>query len=107
MPILEIDAKKAENVDMQKAVEEYPGLFKIENGKLAVDDIYRACTFGKAIEQDLNLRDAVKVSWDESQFVFKYETDGSLTARQVLDKAVEILESKANEFSAAIDEAEF
>ena len=30
-------------------------------------------------------------------------TDGSLTARQVLDKAVEILKAEADEFSAQVD----
>ncbi|MBQ4411363.1 MAG: DNA-directed RNA polymerase subunit D, partial [Candidatus Methanomethylophilus sp.] len=35
--------------------------------------------------------------------IFKFETDGSLTAQQVLDKAVEILEATASEFTAAVE----
>ena len=104
MPTVTIKADKAGVAEVQEAAASYPGLFKAEDGKLVVDDIYRACTYGKAVEQDPALQDAVTVEWDDTAFVFKYETDGSLTARQVLDKAVEILEQKAEEFAAVVDE---
>ncbi len=103
MPTVTIKADKAGVAEVQEAAESYPGLFKVEGGKLVVDDIYRACTYGKAVEQDPALQDAVTVEWDDTAFVFKYETDGSLTARQVLDKAVEILEQKAEEFAAVVE----
>ena len=104
MPTVTIKADKAGIAEVQEAAASYPGLFKVEGGKLVVDDIYRACTYGKAVEQDPVLQNAVTVEWDDTAFVFKYETDGSLTARQVLDKAVEILEQKAEEFAAVVDE---
>ena len=104
MPKVSIKADRAGVAEVQEAAASYPGLFKVEGGKLVVDDIYRACTYGKAVEQDPVLQDAVTVEWDDTAFVFKYETDGSLTARQVLDKAVEILEQKAEEFAAVVDE---
>lgn len=108
MPVISIDAKKAMDADLQKwAVGEYPGLFKVEGGNLVVDDLYRACALGKAVEHDANLNGAVSVSWDDTNFVFQFETDGSLTARQVLNKAVEILHSKAVEFCSTVSEAEF
>ena len=103
MPTVTIKADKAGVAEVQEAAASYPGLFKVEGGKLVVDDVYRACTYGKAVEQDPALQDAVTVEWDDTAFVFKYETDGSLTARQVLDKAVEILEQKAEEFAAVVD----
>ena len=104
MPTVTIKDDKAGVAEVQEAAASYPGLFKVEGGKLVVDDVYRACTYGKAVEQDPALQDAVTVEWDDTAFVFKYETDGSLTARQVLDKAVEILEQKAEEFAAVVDE---
>ena len=104
MPTVKINPDRAGVAEVQEAAASYPGLFKVEGGKLVVDDIYRACTYGKAVEQDPALQDAVTVEWDDTTFVFKYETDGSLTARQVLDKAVEILEQKAEEFAAVVDE---
>ena len=108
MPIITIDAKKAKDADIQKyAVSEYPGLFKIEGGNLVVDDLERACVVGKAVQHDPHLEGAVTVSWDDSNFVFRFETDGSLTARQVLDKAVEILHKKAEEILDVVSEAEF
>lgn len=108
MPIITIDAKKAKDADIQKyAVSEYPGLFKIEGGNLVVDDLERACVLGKAVQHDPHLEGAVTVSWDDSNFVFRFETDGSLTARQVLDKAVEILHKKAEEILDVVSEAEF
>ena len=108
MPIVTIDAKKAKDADIQKyAVSEYPGLFKIEGGNLVVDDLERACVLGKAVQHDPYFEGAVTVSWDDSNFVFRFETDGSLTARQVLDKAVEILHKKAEEVLDVVSEAEF
>ena len=108
MPIITIDAKKAKDADIQKyAVSEYPGLFKIEGGNLVVDDLERACVLGKAVQHDPYFEGAVTVSWDDSNFVFRFETDGSLTARQVLDKAVEILHKKAEEVLDVVSEAEF
>ena len=104
MPTVKINPDRAGVAEVQEAAASYPGLFKVEGGKLVVDDVYRACTYGKAVEQDPALQDAVTVEWDDTTFVFKYETDGSLTARQVLDKAVEILEQKAEEFAAVVDE---
>ena len=104
MPVIEIDAAKAADSDVRDyAVKTYPGLFKAEDGKLVVDDIYRASRYGKAIQQDPVLQDVVSIDWDDSKFIFKFETDGSLTAQQVLDKAVEILEATASEFTAAVE----
>ena len=104
MPAIEIDAAKAADSDVRDyAVKTYPGLFKAEDGKLVVDDIYRASRYGKAIQQDPVLQDAVSIDWDDSNFILKFETDGSLTAQQVLDKAVEILEATASEFTAAVE----
>lgn len=36
---------------------------------------------------------------DETEFEFKFETDGSLTAKQVLDKAMEILAEEVKDFA--------
>ena len=104
MPKVSIKADRAGVAEVQEAAASYPGLFKVESGKLVVDDIYRASRYGKAIQQDPVLQDVVSIDWDDSKFIFKFETDGSLTAQQVLDKAVEILEQKAEEFAAVVDE---
>ncbi|MEE3478080.1 MAG: DNA-directed RNA polymerase subunit D, partial [Methanomethylophilus sp.] len=46
MPIIKINASKAADSDVQAAAAEYPGLFKVEGGKLVVDDIYCASRYG-------------------------------------------------------------
>jgi len=40
---------------------------------------------------------------DDKTFYFKFETDGSLTAQQVLDKALEILASESNDMLSQIE----
>jgi DNA-directed RNA polymerase, alpha subunit/40 kD subunit len=40
---------------------------------------------------------------DDKTFYFKFETDGSLTAQQVLDKALEILTKESNEMLSEIE----
>lgn len=108
MPVIKIDAEMAEDPEIRDwALSEYPGLFKTEGGNLVVDDIYKACVVGKAVNQDPKLNGAVSVEWDDKDFIFTFETDGSLTAKQVLDKAVEILLSRAKEFYAIVCETEF
>ena len=43
-------------------------------------------------------KDAITTSGDSSKFVFEFETDGSLTARDTLRKALEILEKRFDDF---------
>ena len=103
LPRVEVDASMAFRENVVEAAAQYPGLFDTEGGALRVADELRACTYGKAVEGDPVLGEAVRITWDETSFLFRYETDGSLTARQVLDKAVEILRSEADEFADGID----
>lgn len=51
-------------------------------------------------------KDAIKVEGDDTAFLFEYETDGSLTARQTLAKALEILEHKFEEFKESVSSFE-
>ena len=56
----------------------------IKDGKLVVADKWKAVNFGSTAMQDPIPKGAIKVTWNENNFLFKFETDGSLTARQVL-----------------------
>ena len=53
--------------------------------------------------ESLGERGGVTVDGDDTNFVFRFETDGSLTAQQALDKAVEILAADAKDFMAQIE----
>lgn len=43
-------------------------------------------------------KDAITTRGDNSKFIFEFETDGSLTARDTLRKALEILEKRFDDF---------
>jgi DNA-directed RNA polymerase subunit D len=49
---------------------------------------------------------AVKVEGDKSKFVFEFETDGSVTAKQALVKALAILEQKFEDFRELVSALE-
>ncbi len=46
--------------------------------------------------------DAIKISWSENKFLFEFETDGSLSARVALIKALESLEMSFDDFRESI-----
>jgi DNA-directed RNA polymerase subunit D len=48
--------------------------------------------------------DAIKISGDETRFVFNFETDGSVTAFQALTYACKILSEKFGEFREAVSD---
>jgi len=41
---------------------------------------------------------AIKVKWSENKFIFEFETDGSMSARMALSKALESLEKTFDDF---------
>jgi len=43
-------------------------------------------------------KEAITTHGDNSKFIFEFETDGSLTARDTLRKALEILEKRFDDF---------
>jgi DNA-directed RNA polymerase subunit L len=46
---------------------------------------------------------AISIKPDETNFVFKFETDGSLSAEDVLKKAISMLSDQAKELSRLAD----
>ena len=75
-------------------------VFEVVGGKLTVkkDAIYDCILCNTCSEMD----DAIKVVPKDTDFVFKFETDGSLTAQQVLDEAVKILSEDAKDLGEKI-----
>ena len=98
MPIIKIDDNKASDPEViAAAMERFPGVFDEKDGKLVVADLWRACGYGREPFADVPhvLKGFATMEWDDTSYLFKYETDGSLTAQQVLDKALEILVDEA------------
>ncbi|MDR1404494.1 MAG: DNA-directed RNA polymerase subunit D [Candidatus Methanoplasma sp.] len=92
LPNVSIDKKRAGEQDTLDSIRVCPRrVFEVKSGKLAVRD---ALNCGMCRECEVVSKGAVTVSADETNFLFKYETDGSLTAKQVLDRGMEILSAQ-------------
>lgn len=74
-------------------------VFDIEGGKLVVKNEIECSLCNTCV--DIAPK-AIKVEGKDTDFVFKFETDGSLTAKQVIDKAAEILSQRAKEIADTV-----
>lgn len=100
-PIVKIDPAKADDSEVLKVIDLCPRhVFEERGKKLAVRDS-DACSLCDTCVAASN--GAIAVSGDDRNFYFTFETDGSLTAQQVLDKAVEILSAEASELASQVD----
>ena len=103
LPKVSVDEKKADTTDALKCMNVCSrGVFEVKKGKLKVKDSLNCAMCG---ECEVVSRGAVAVDADDANFYFKYETDGSLTAQQVLDKTMEILSKQSTEAFAHMGEA--
>ena len=98
LPVIDIDASKLDKDAVNDVAASCPKqVFEVENGKLVAKrpldcSLCMTCTENEG-------KGAVSVKGDDTNFFFKFETDGSLTAKQVLDKAAEILSQDAKTFA--------
>jgi DNA-directed RNA polymerase subunit D len=101
LPIIDIDPARASSPDAFRCIKVCPrsGFAEVD-GKLVMLDPTK-CEYCKKCEYAS--RGVVTVRADDRSFFFRFETDGSLTARQVLDKALEVLASEAKAFSEQIE----
>ena len=98
-PIIEIDESKCNLCG--KCVEACPrNILEIKNNKLTTKDIEK-CSMCKSCVEKCD-KDAINVKGDESKFIFKFEADGSLSAKEVLEKALEILSNRYKEIHKQI-----
>ncbi|MDR3074760.1 MAG: DNA-directed RNA polymerase subunit D [Candidatus Methanoplasma sp.] len=102
VPEVHIDESRAGDQDPLDSIKVCPrNVFEIKNGKLRVVDVLNC---GMCRQCEVVSKGAVKIDADDTKFFFKYETDGSLTAKQVLDKATEILSVQSEDVFAHIGE---
>ena len=78
-------------------------VFEVEDGKLVIKNPLD-CSLCRACTDHLGERGGITVKGDDKNFFFKFETDGSLTAQQALDEAVEILADEAKDFKAQLEQ---
>ena len=98
-PIVEIDQKKCNLC--KKCVDVCPRkILDIKNNKLIIADIER-CTICKSCVEVCE-PEAITVKGDETRFIFHFETDGSLNAKEALEETAKILENKYSEMGKLI-----
>ena len=97
MPVIEIgnvmDPEEVAKKCPKKVFEVVDGKLKVVDGKLYDCILCETCS-----ETDSE----VKLTSKDDEFVFTFETDGSLTAQQVLDEAVKILSDSAKDLGEKI-----
>ncbi len=106
LPIIEIDPKRASTEAALNAIKVCPkNVFGIEDGKLVVENLIE-CIHCKSCMESVNKDGSIVVKGDDKNFLFTFETDGSLTAEQTLNKAMEILSTKAADISEQLAQLE-
>ncbi len=108
-PIIEIDNKLCTDPDKcgKLCIEMCPkNLFEFKNNKIVLKDNFEDCTLCNTCSEVCKPTDkkgeftepAIKIKDDDSKFIFKFETDGSMTAKEAFIFTLEFLENKFNDF---------
>ena len=98
LPVIDVDASKLDEDSVQEVAAQCPKkVFDVEDGKLVAKRPLDCSLCGTCTENEG--KGAITVKGDDTNFFFKFETDGSLTAKQVLDKAAEILSQESKDFA--------
>ena len=102
MPVIEIDPKHASDEEVLACAEICPEGLEVKGGKLVVKSALQ-CGLCKGCIEKISDIDGINVTWDDSNFIFKYETDGSMTAQKALDVALDVLAKEAKTFADEIE----
>jgi DNA-directed RNA polymerase subunit D len=102
-PTVKIDSKKCDS-DATCADLCPRKVFAKEGNTVKVVD-EEACMLCMACVKECRTK-AVTVESDKTKFIFTFETDGSLTAKQTLQNALEILEQKFDNFKESVSTIE-
>lgn len=79
-----------------------PQVFSYENGQVRLKDPEAFKFSADALRM---CKDHIKVDFRKDKFIFKFETDGSLPAKEVFTRAVAALKDKLKGFEGALAEA--
>ncbi len=111
-PIIEIDNKLCKGPEAcgSRCVEECPkNILEVKSNKISVRDNLEDCTFCKtcmevcpAVGENKTSEPAIKVRVEDDRFIFKFETDGSMTSKEAFEFSLKFLEDKFNDFREQI-----
>lgn len=99
MPVIEIDKSCTACGDCVEACPKR--ILEISEGKLRVKEISECTICGSCVEACT--AGAIKVSGDQSTFIFRVESSGALPPDQIIMRAAKALEEKFEEFADAAD----
>ena len=102
MPVIKIVDPKMDSDTAEEIAKACPKkVFDVEKGKLVIrpNGEYDCSLCRTCMEV---AEGKVAVEGNDKEFFFKFETDGSLSAKQVLDKAAEILSEEAKSIADSI-----
>lgn len=100
MPVVEVDQGVRDS--WKECVEVCPeDILEESDGELKVMDIEK-CTMCEACAEACP--DAIDVSGDQSKFIFKIESTGTMSPEKITKKAIDILKDKSIEFSEKVEE---
>jgi len=102
MPVIDIDPKRASDDEVVACAEICPNGLQVKGGKLVVTSALECGLCTGCIEKISDI-DGINVTWDDKNFIFKYETDGSMTAQKALDEALKVLADEAKGFASDLE----
>ena len=102
MPVINIDPKHASDEQVVACAKLCPEGLEVKGKKLVVKDPVK-CGFARGCLEQLDETEGITVDWDDTNFLFKFETDGSLTAQQALNIALDVLSKEAKDFAEQIE----
>lgn len=93
-PLIDVDNDELTKEEKEECVKICPrNVFEVENGKVKVKDERRCTLCNECVEE---FDTGVVVKGDEERFIFKVESISSLSPEEIIEKAADILEEKAD-----------
>ncbi len=100
MPLVRVNQKECDGCeDCVQACP--PKILALSGGKVVVTDVLK-CIMCRMCEKVCK-RGAIRVSFDDSRFIFRVETNGSLRPEQLFLQAVKVLAEKCGEFEKLVE----
>ncbi len=100
MPVLRVDPRRCDGCNACVEVCP-PKILSPSNGKIKVSDVTK-CTMCRMCERACR-REAITLRYDDTEFIFRIESNGALKPEQILQKAIKSLEDKCKEFIKLLD----